>query len=209
MTWMILIALVMMLLLLSFVGQWPVSWAKNMKRINAGSRDQAEWMAPEMVIDQVRDAYLKAMAWLPESQMLSWSEQWSKAPGHFSGEYLKAHQKILKHQSANHPQKYVGILRCVHDVTVRNFSEDGERCLVIDHQTERRMATYNTRSQERMNTQDLGEGTLVYQMAYDKHAKCWKIDRFIQQLPVGWQSKGKSPRMLVRTTLPPVTGRDH
>jgi hypothetical protein len=209
MTWSILLAFLIVLAIMSVTGRQQVAWSAKMQRVNAGSARRAEWMAPEVIVKQVEKDYVTAMRWLPESMTQSWSTQWTGAPYYFSGLYLKRHQEILKHYRVGRTMRYVGIMRCVHDVTVRHFSDDGERCLVIDHQTDRRMATYSLETGERLNTQDLGAGSFVYEMAYDKHAKRWKVDRYIQQLPLGWNNRKKSTRMRVLPALPPTIGRDN
>ncbi|MDX1993783.1 MAG: hypothetical protein SF029_15450, partial [bacterium] len=102
-----------------------------------------------------------------------------------------------------------GILRCIHQVEVRHFSEDGERCLVIDRQTSRRMATYDYLNRSRVTTQDLGDGTVVYEMVYDKQGQRWKVNAFIQELPLGWESASKRKRIRLHSVLPPTIGRDN
>ncbi|MFW5709070.1 MAG: hypothetical protein ACOCX5_02500 [Chloroflexota bacterium] len=209
MTWSILLALIIVIGIMSLTGRQQVPWVNKMRRMNPGNVQRAEWMAPEYVIQAVKSDYLTATRWILNSVTDPWAQQWSAAPFYLSGLYLKRHQEILKHYRVGRPLQHVGILRCVQDVTVRNFSEDGERCLVIDHQTERRMATYHVQTQERLNTQDLGKGSYVYEMVYDRQAKRWKIDRYIQQLPIGWHSRGRSKRLRTLVTLPPVIGRDN
>ena len=59
-------------------------------------------------------------------------------------------------------------------------------CYLLDHQAERRMATYDYWTKRRLNTQDLGAGSYVYEMHYDSVAARWKIAKLIQQLPLGW-----------------------
>jgi hypothetical protein len=114
------------------------------------------------------------------------------------------YQQQLRHGSS----RFVGVMRADHAVQVRYFSERGDRCLVLDCQTQRRMATYDRRTHERMHTQDLGEGTLVYQMVYDDTLKRWKITAFIQELPPGCCGH-KLPRGIkLAASLPPVIGRD-
>jgi hypothetical protein len=209
MTWVILVAFLIVVALMTLSGRKQVGWMNKMHRINAGVARKAEWMAPDDIVKMVQEDYLAAVRWLPESMLQEWSQQWNSAPYYLSGLYLKRHQEILKHYQMGRPPRYTGILRCVHEVEVRQFSDDGERCLIIDHQTDRRMATYDFWTQSRVNTQDLGDSTVVYEMAYDKQVKRWKIDRFVQDLPAGWRTGGQLKRVHLLSALPPVSGRDN
>ncbi len=209
MTLVILLAFLLLLAVFSLGGRHHVSWAGRMRRLNAGTIDQAEWMAPDDVILRVQADYLETMDWLVTSQSVAWAEQWAKSSTYFSGNFLRQHQNLLRRLNTSKPARYAAILRCAHNVTVRHFSEDGETCFVIDHQTECRMAMYHVASGERINTQDLGETHVVYQMVYDKQAKRWKLDRYVQQLPVGWSSRGKSHLMSLHVTPLLPRGRNN
>lgn len=212
MTWAILLMLVVIVGVMSLSGRRQVPWAHRMQRVNAGARFRSEWMAPDTVRRRVHEDFLAAMRWLPESMLHDWSRQWNTAPHFLSGAMLKRHQEILKRYQLGKVPRYTGVLRSTHQVEVRHFSDDGERCLVIDRQTARRMATYDYRTGQRIMTQDLGDGVVVYEMAYDKHANCWKIDRTIQELPAGWSSRdGRHVRSRIDllSALPPSIGRDN
>ncbi|TVR23424.1 MAG: hypothetical protein EA396_04110 [Anaerolineaceae bacterium] len=209
MTWMIVFVFALALVALTMSSSRQVSWIGAMRRVNAGTVDKAEWMAPDEVVEQARAHYLEAMDWLLHSQTHALSERMAKTPHYFSGEQRRYHLELLNYYRHFEKMQYVGVMRCVHNVSVRHFSQDGERCLVIDDQTGCRMATYHIASGERCNTQDLGEATLVYQMAYDKTAERWKVDRYIQQLPAGWRSRRKSSRVRLHTMLSPFPGRDN
>lgn len=178
-----------------------------MRRIRAGVASKAEWMAPDDVVDCVREDYLAAVRWMGDNMLASWPHQWSGALNYLSGPYLKRFRMGTPFLSGER-SRAVGILRADHQVTVRCFSEDGESCLVIDHQSQRRMATYDARTHERVMTQDLGDGALVYGMRYDVESGRWKIHDFIQELPPGW---GEQPRGRIRemTALPSTLGRDN
>jgi hypothetical protein len=208
MAWAILLVFVIIMGILAVSGRKQVAWADKLRRIKAGVPQQAEWMAPDEVVQAVRDDYMDAMHWLPKSALHNWSRQWLAAPRYLSGPMLKQHLEILKHFRATTPPRYTGIMRCAHQVEVRHFSEDGERCLVIDTQSSRRMATYDYKNLTRLNTQDIGNGTVVYEMAFDSRSHRWKINRFIQELPSGWQNGKVSRQLRLMTSLPPVTGRD-
>jgi hypothetical protein len=177
-------------------------WGSKMRRIHA----EAEWMAPEEVVQQVRLHYLEALNWLHDSMFESWAAQWSDASAFLNGAFLKRHQQeLLSSRDASLPA-VVGVLRCDHTVEVRHFSEHGDDCLVVDHQMGRRMATYNREAQERVHTQDLGDGSVVYRMRYDARSRRWKIDQFIQELPAGWVNARRQLREI--GSLPPNFGRD-
>ena len=105
---------------------------------------------------------------------------------------------------------FVGVLRSDHRLEVRRFSEDGERCLLVDHQTQRRMATYHTRTGQRAVTQDLGDATVVYSMIYDPSDVRWKIDAFVQELPAGWERRRNAKSLVEVDELSPrdSSGRD-
>ncbi|MBE2267682.1 MAG: hypothetical protein IAE80_05580 [Anaerolinea sp.] len=177
-----------------------VPWASKMRRVHA------EWMAPEEVVQQVRLHYFEAINWLHDSLFGSWSGQWSGASAYLSGAFLKQHHQALLSAREGNLSFVVGVLRCDHILEVRHFSELGDDCLIVDHQFGRRMATYNRETQERSHTQDLGDGSVVYRLRYDSKARRWKIEAFVQELPMGWV---KTRRRMVETTmLAPYTGRD-
>jgi hypothetical protein len=113
----------------------------------------------------------------------------------------------MQYRSRGLPRCY-GVLRADHLVQVRQFSDDGERCLVIDRQMQRRMATYNTRTRSRVSTQDLGSGAVLYAMVYVAKERRWKIDSLIQELPIGWGSHHTQPRIQEHASLPEAIGRD-
>lgn len=208
MTWAILLAFIVLGGILSVSGKKQVPWADKLYRVNAGVKSKGEWLAPDDIQNDARADYLAAMGWLQDSLLADWSYQWSSAPNFLSGAFLHRHQEILKHYRMQKTPRYTGILRCTHRVEVRHFSEDGERCLIVDHQTTRRIATYDLLHHVRVITQDMGDGTVVHEMAYDKLLKRWKIDAFIQELPAGWSSKKSHEQIKVLSVLPPADGRD-
>ena len=205
----IFIVILLVVSMMSFSGRQQVAWANTMRRVNAGVAHKSEWLAPESIMRMVRDHYMESMRWLPESVFYSWSQQWASAPEYLSGMQLKRHHEILKYHQVGKPPRYIGVLRCTHQPDVCSFSEDGERCLVVDTQTSRRMATYDYWTQDRVNTQDLGDAVIVHEMVYDRASGRWKIDRYIQELPLGWRSEYSSSRLQVVKRLPHVKGRDY
>lgn len=185
-------------------GQVP--WLDDLRQLHAGQPEKAEWMAPEAVVNQVRLEYLAAVEWLHAN---AWLYHGSDAAQYLDGVYLRQYQALLKNRhNAGLPQ-CVGVLRADHRVVVRHFSEDGSRCLVIDHQMQRRMATYERKTRRRIHTQDMGDCALVYEMVYDSQRRRWKIAAFVQQLPHGWDNLQSSQRIDIVTEMPSAAGRDY
>ncbi len=164
-------------------------------------------MAPEEVVQQVRHHYFEAVNWLHDSTFASWAAQWSEAPTYLHGTFLKRQQQTLLTARDSHGPQIVAVLRCDHTIEVRHFNQYGDDCLVVDHQVGRRMATYNRETQERVHTQDLGDGAVVYRMHYDSRLRRWKIDQFIQELPAGWGTARK--RLRETSDMPTNFGRDY
>lgn len=209
MTWAVLFAIVAIIVfLVAFSGQKQVAWSDKLRRLNAGVSYQAEWMAPEYVIQQVRNDYLMAARWLRECSLQTWAEQWNAAANFLDGAQLQRHHAILNSYRIGRPPRYRDILIADHNVTVRHFSENGERCLVIDQQTQRTVISLDYHSYEPFITQALEDAVLVYQMRYDKETRRWKIEQFIQTLPRGWRADA-SGRVKLYASLPPTNGRDH
>jgi hypothetical protein len=208
MTWALLLALIAIVIIMAMHSRGQVPWGDKMRRIHAGVARKAEWMAPDDVVDCVREDYLSAVRWLGDNMLTSWPHQWAGSLNYLSGPYLKRFRMGTPPLSGGHPRA-VGVLRADHQVTVRCFSEDGECCLVIDRQSQRRMATYDARTRERIMTQDLGDGAVVYQMRYDVETGRWKIHDFIQELPLGWGAQRRQGRIREMTALPSTLGRDN
>jgi hypothetical protein len=167
-------------------------------------------MAPEEVIQQVRSDYLSAVDWLQNSVLDdSFNKHPTRAAVYLDGAYLRRYTLLLQPFLTNEAPRFVGVLRADHEVRVRHFSEDGRRCVVIDCQTQRRMATNDRRHNVRLHTQDLDAGAVVYQMVYDSRDRRWKIEAFIQELPAGWWSSKTPQRVKVSIHLPTVSGRDN
>ena len=205
----LLAVILLIVAMMVLTGRQQVPWSGQMKRLHAGSVDRAMWMAPEAVVKRVQDDFLETMRWLPESMFHSWSHQWTSASYYLSGQYLERHQEILKHYRTGKPPRYTGVLRCAHTIEVCEFSDDGERCLVIDRWTSCRMATYDYWTQSRVSTQDMGDSVEVYTMVYDNVDRRWKLDAFVQELPASWRVGKKSRRIRLLKTVPPSIGRDN
>ncbi len=177
-----------------------------MRRLHAGTARKLEWMAPDHVIELVRAHYLEAVTWLQDSMLTPWAQQWAVAPYYLSGSYLRRHHNLLLAHREVQGLHLTGVLRADHQVEVRQFSEIGDFCVVIDYQTQRRMATYNRKTRERGITQDLGDGAVIYAMIYDHKDQRWKIGSYVQELPSSWRSH---PIIEEQATLPNAIGRDY
>ncbi|MBZ0295463.1 MAG: hypothetical protein K8L99_23085 [Anaerolineae bacterium] len=205
----LLLVILLVILIMSFQGKGRVPWAGKLRRLHAGSAHRGEWMAPNAVLERVRDDYLEAVDWLHNSMMLDRAQRWVVAPIYLEGGYLKRFQRIVNYYQSTDKMQAYGVLRSAHEVSVRHFSEDGEHCLVIDTQTQRRMATYDLETGERLHTQDLGECTCVYQMVYSSGGNRWKIEAFIQELPARWSHLSSTQRIQVLPNLPEGAGHDN
>ncbi|HRF94177.1 MAG TPA: hypothetical protein PLZ51_03235 [Aggregatilineales bacterium] len=137
---------------------------------------------PKPPTSTVQADYLRAIAWLGKNHFLSHSTRLIEAPEHLYGVFLAEYITSL---TPHHPP-FVGVLRCIHTLSIQPFENDPLRCLVIDTQITRRMVTYSTKTYRRVATQDLGNSAVVYEMCYDTPSNRWKLNRFIQELPSGW-----------------------
>lgn len=196
MGWIVLALLLLVVLLLSTARQLP--WARRLRRW------RQEWAAPDEIVHEVRRDYMAAMRWLQESVLGEWAHQWASAPLFLAGAYLQRYQAILLGYRAHGVPRCIGVLHAEHLMSIRHFSGDGVRCLVIDHQSHCLMVTYDPRTMARLSSQSLPDSASVYQMVYDTHAQRWKIERYVQQLPAGW-----SLRMTLSTGLLHAAGRDN
>ena len=192
--------------LLAAMGERPVGWANRLKRVRAGSRN-SEWIAPEDVLKRVRDDYMEAVHWLQDTAITAKARE--RAGEYLCGEMLSQFSEQIAYRRES-PPLFEGVLRAGHSVQVHRFTETGEVCLVVDRQTEQRLATYNTTSYERLHTQDMGRATLVYQMVYDRRDERWKIANFVQKLPGSWPPpNGAKPTWIeIHSDLHQTAGRD-
>lgn len=209
MVWAVVFVLLVGVVVMALDNSEHIPWMGKLKRIHAGASHKAEWMAPEEVVQQVRADYLSAVEWLQEGVLEDSFEHLSQATFYLDSSYLRRYQTVLQPFLTDSAPRFVGVLRADHHVQVRHFSEDGRRCLVIDCQTQRRMATYDRRHNVRLHTQDLDEGAGVYQMVYDSRDQRWKIEAFIQELPAGWGSLKTPQRVKLSNHLPAASGRDN
>lgn len=196
-------------IIMAMNSRGEVPWGNRMRRIHAGVASKAEWMAPDEVVQQVTANYLTAVRWLHDQMLSASVQQMNAAPIYLSGAYLKRFATVVSSYRNKGLPRFLGVLRADHTVTVRSFSEDGERCLVVDQQAQRRMATYASRSHERIGTQDLGDGAVVYKMVYDRVDNRWKIDEFVQELPSGWGQRKAARHLRELALMPSTIGRDN
>ncbi len=185
-----------------------VPWSAELRRMKAGVAQQAEWMAPDDVVEQVRTHYIEATNWLQDSAFLTWQDQRDYCTAYLAGKYLQQYRERVEHLRAGKTPTLVGVLRADHHVDVRQFNETGEQCYIVDSQTARRMATYQLPQVARLHTQDLGESTLVFRMCYDLADKRWKIAELVQELPRGWNYTHAGRWVRIQTELPSRVGKD-
>ena len=145
------------------------------------------------------------MEWLTEAAL---GEQLNRAPYYLTGRFLTRFQTIINYQRTPRQIHFIGQMTARHHVQVRQFSEDGSRCLVVDCQTERRVESHQMKDSGWSLAQDLGDGAVVFQMCYDPHSKRWKIEAFIQELPSGWGNHAGMGRVRLLSKLPATLGRD-
>lgn len=205
----LLLAITAVVVIMSYNNSSQVPWISKMRRLHAGSHRKGEWMAPDEVVKQVVDHYLASFRWMDESLFMPLTHRWASAPLYLAGTALQRHRQILSSFRHSGLPRCVGVLRCDQQIEVRSFSEDGECCVVVDHQTQRRMTTYDTHTQARIFTQDLGEGTVVYKLKYDLRDRRWKIESLVQELPLGWDKPGTRRQIQEFSSYPMLIGRDH
>ncbi len=180
-----------------------------LKRLYPGVINKAEWMASDETVHNVEADYLAVQRWLIEAALCDYMTFLRDLSRNFSGDALREHEKTVKLHMRKRGPRLIGVVRAHHQVQVRRFSDDGQTCYVLDHQTERRMATYDYWTKRRLHTQDLGAGVYVYRMLFDRGLQRWKIDQFIQQLPTGWDALSVSNAPIRLTDeLPIAAGRD-
>ncbi len=188
------------------VGRDPIPWTNRLRRVHAGVSRKAEWVAPDDVVREVTSDYLQTVEWLAQAVV---GEDIHRAPHYLTGRFLTRFQTIVNHQNVSNNVRFIGIMTARHHVQVRQFSEDGTRCLVVDCQTEQWVESYHKHDYTWSLAQDLGDGAFVFQMCYDPKANRWKIESFIQELPAGWGNRADAGRIRLLSDLPTTVGRDN
>ncbi len=182
-------------------------WINKMRRLRTGSAC-ADWMAPEHVVQKVQADYLGAVDWLQNSQALPFAHHWRQATDWLAGPFLRRYQQLLLRQRSDRSAPFYGVLRADHQLEVRGFSQDGRRCWLIDRQRDRRMATYDMRTHERLVTQDMGSGAMVIVLVFTPEDSRWKFEAQVQQLPQGWERGQHLALVSEHEALPRRIGRD-
>ncbi len=186
-------------------GREPIPWTNRLRRVHAGVSRKAEWVAPDDVIQQVSSDYLCAVEWLAGAAL---GKDTHRAPYYLTGRFLTRFQTIINYQTAANHLHFMSIVTARHHVQIRQFSEDGSRCLVVDCQTEQRIESRQFNDSGWSLAQDLGDAALVFQMCYDSRTNHWKIESFIQELPAGWGNRADAGRVRLLSNLPTTIGRD-
>lgn len=187
-----------------------VPWADQLTRLNAGAGDKAEWLAPPQVIEEVIWNFRESQEWL-ETCAANWGRFAEGYERYLNGPYLKAQRRGLASLVAQKPR--VALAQSVaHQYSVRHFTSDGLHCVLLDQQTMRTLTTASYWSGRVLHQQRLEDRACVYQLAYDVTEQRWKIEKFIQELPLGTPLEikpTKRTRVTVATELPPRAGRDN
>lgn len=190
---------------LGFMSQSvAVPWKSEMRRVNRtgqGGVRVAEWMPPEGIVQQTRQHFLDVMRWGEKLPFMSPRLQTSSAPHFLAGTLLRRLHSTLVHEVDTPRALFAEVLRAEHNPEPRYYTPQGERCLIVDRQRERRMAVYDLRHDRRLFTQHLGAGVIVARMAYDVRDNRWKLESWGEELPGGWDEPELSVRMLDNTTF--------
>lgn len=180
-----------------------VPWVDDMTRRHAGVKNRAEWIAPPPIQEQVKRDYLAFYRYATQTLPQGWVAYGHGLSRYLCDDMLQQQRESLNMRLEHDRGRLVDILRASHEVHVRNFSSDGMRCIVIDQQSEQRMATYDYWNGDRLHTQDLGSTVYIYVMRYDAKQERWRIAKHIQQfIPNTCQP------ISVELTAPPAIGRD-
>lgn len=207
----LLAALCLVLLILWLAAPRTVAWVNDLTRLNPGAGEKAEWMAPPQVIETVIWDYGSAQEWL-DTCADNWGRFAEGLERYTAGPYLNYQRRALASLIDRRPRLAV-TLSAAHRYSVRHFTPDGLRCLLIDCQTQRTLATAQYWTGQLIHSQRLDDTALVFQMAYDSASARWKIEKLIQELPpdlpeARGAATGKTARVRLSATLPAPAGRD-
>jgi hypothetical protein len=182
-------------------------WEDQLTRVQAGAGEKAEWMAPPQVVEEVTWSYREAQAWLADCAA-DWGRFAQGLERHACGPYLRAQSRALARLVTQRP-RLAATLTAAHEYSVHRFSGDGLRCLLVDRQTARLLTTSNYWTGRAVHLQRLDDAALVFQMCYHVDDKRWKIERLIQQLPLGTPPRaGRKTKVHLAPELPAAAGRD-
>jgi hypothetical protein len=202
---------VTLVLVMVYARRTRSKWPSDLKRLHPGVANKAEWMAPDDVLHAVQADYLHAQRWIAETMLAGYAKFTDEAPRYFTGSYLKRQQKLAALHLKSNPrgQRYIGVLRCEHKIRIRHFSDDGLECYLLDRQMNRAIVTYDYPCLNPISTQALDQGAYVYRMIFDRKERHWKIEDFVQQLPLGWEEQVISNDSIrLDESLPAAAGRD-
>jgi len=201
-----------LLLLTWLLAPRVVPWADHLTRLHPGLRAKAEWMAPPSVVEQVVMDYQTAQEALMACAAGNWGKFAERLDAYTAGPYLSYQRKALASLVQARNPRLAAEFSAEHDLTVRHFTSDGLRCLLVDRQTKRTVTTSSYWSGRELHCQQLDDRAFVFQMAYDANDKRWKIEKLIQELPLGWGAPTKggaiNGRVQESVRLPVAAGRD-
>lgn len=210
MVWVIVILVIISVLIgLSFASRSDiVTWLDDMRRVKIGG-GRTEWLAPEVVMHTVIQHYQEYIEFAQENLLKGWVGYAKALPTYMTHNMLTVQLGILDARLLEDNLRLIDILRTSHRVHVRNFGDDGLTCLLLDYQTERRLATYHYWTRRRIHTQHLNDAILVYEMQFDSDDQRWKLANFIQELPPHYyQQTIEGALDTLENNLPPFLGRD-
>ncbi len=174
----LLLVLLLGLIVVAFSGTKHVAWADKMRRMSDLLGNRAEWTAPDYVRQQVRADYLDAFYQLTHAPMLTREA----AERYLSGTMLLFFREVMLYYRTD--PRFFETLCADHYVMVRSFSEDGERCLLFDRQTNRKVTLLRDKDLKPWFTQAIDDAVYVYRMVYDRSLRRWKIESFLYQIPL-------------------------
>lgn len=184
-----------------------VPWQAGLTRLHPGGGDRAEWMAPPQVVQEVIWTYREAQEWLATCAA-DWGGFARGLERYTAGPYFRAQRRALASLVEGRLRLAVE-LSAGHAYTVHHFTGDGLRCLLVDRQTVRVLTTTSYWTGRVLHRQRLDDAALVYQLAYHVEDKRWKIERLIQELPLGTPpAPDRTARVRVAAELPVAAGRD-
>ncbi len=195
-----------LLIILWLSAPRAVSWANELVRLNPGAGNRAEWMAPPEVVRAVKRDYLATQSWLAECSN-NWGLLAAELDRHAAGAYHQRQRLALAQLVQSPGPRLSAAFTASHRLGVRHFSSDGLNCLVIDHQSERRVTTTGYWTGRVIHRQRLPDGALVYGMVFDPKEEHWKIERLVQRLPAAPGTTAVA--VAVAAALPAVSGRDN
>ncbi len=202
--WPLIVAVALLFVLAWAVAPRGVPWAPRLARLRPGAAGHAEWMAPLDVQRAVRRDYLATLAWLNECAG-SFGRLARDLEQHAAGAYLSRQRAALSLLASTRGPRLAEALAAEHHIVVRHFSPDGERCLLVDRQTERVLTTRSYWSGQTIHRQALPELLLVAQMVYHGRARRWKIEALVQTLPA---RPPANVSLCLADELPLAAGRD-